>query len=236
MTTDSQSTLPSAEAPPTIEHDVPAQPSTTENAAPTFISEPKKLGDAYLIGGSAPEGFVKGGTTSSAHDALMALRKADEEQRRRVDDLEKQKVQQAGLHAGLGDEIASRYSHQFTDHPEIAVGYVPLMFMGANGKEVEHYGTGDIVLPDDPKFEGERMLMLFCPKCIDRGVLPSHCLIHVRQSNRKWYLDERKAGEMFVDCDGQPQRSAGWIMDSERFVCGRCAWAAKIHKNHVYQA
>jgi len=235
MTQGEAAAMPAAESPPTIERDEPAPAAQPTSAEPTFISEPNKIGDAFLIGG-APDSFVKGGTTSSAHDALMAFRREEEERRRRVDDLEKQKVQEAGLHTGRADELATRYSHSFTDHSEIAVACVPLFFMGAGGKEVELYGTADIIIPNDPKFEGERVLVLFCPKCVGRGMLQSHCIIQVRQSNRRWFLDERKAGEMFIDCEGVPQRSAGAVMDSDRIVCGRCDWAAKIHNNRVYRA
>ena len=91
--------------------------------------------------------------------------------------------------------------------------------------------VGDIVIPDDPAFEGERMLMLFCPRCLERYPA-AHCIIQVRQSNRFWALDEKTTGDPFV-FEGEHYVSAGMIMDSEEFTCGRCSWAANIDKNRV---
>jgi len=211
--TDDNAALPSADSPPTIENDTPAP------AAP-FMNLPLGM-------------FVKGGTTSSRHDAHMAAMEADSAKRRAESDAEKKIAKAHAYRGGTQGEIATLMSHEFTDHPEIGKAYVPLMYMSASGKEVDYYGTGDILLVQDPKILNELMVILFCPKCRSNGLAAGHCLIQVRQSNRHWELDQRTAGELFIDVDGEPQRSAGVIMDSDKFTCARCNWSACIDKNRV---
>ena len=212
--TDEKAALPSADAPPTIESDSPASPKKS------FMDLPLDV-------------FVKGGTTSAKHDAYMAAMEADSEKRRAEADAEKAVAKQHAFRGANQGEIAGLQSHEFTDHPEIGKAYVPLMYMSPNGKEVDFYGTGDIIMVQDPKIQNELAVILFCPKCRERGLPAAHCIITVRQSNRHWDLDQRTAGELFIDVDGEPQRSAGRIMDSDKFTCARCDWSACIDKNRV---
>lgn len=177
--------------------------------------------------------FVKGGTTTERHDRWIAEQEADAARRRRESDEEKALAKKFGLHAGNPNEVAGMFTHEFTDHPEVGKAYVPLMYMTPNGKEVDFYGVGDIIMVQDPKMPDELALLIFCPKCKERGLPASHCIITIRQSNRYWELDRRRAGELFLDPDGQPLHSAGQVVDGERFTCGRCNWAACIDKNRV---
>ena len=177
--------------------------------------------------------FVKDGTTSSRHDQHMAWMQADARRRRAEADEEKRVAKEHNYKLGHRDNVAGMYNHEFTDHPEVQKAAVPLAYMSLNGKEVECYGMADIFMPQDPKTPDELALMLFCPKCVER--FPAdQCIITVRQSNRKWELDRRKAGTVFIDPDGIPQHSAGEVMDSEKFHCPRCSWAACIDKNRVF--
>lgn len=212
---DDQAPLPSADAPPTIEKDVPAE------------AKPKS------VMGLPIDVFVKGGTTTMAHDRMMAAKTADLQRRQAEADEEKRVAREHGIHQGNMDDIAGLMTHEFTDHPEIGKAYVPLMYMSPNGKEVDLYGMGDIIMPQDPKFPDELALLIYCPKCRERGIPAWDCIITIRQSNRSWHLDRRHAGEVFIDPDGQAQHSAGWVCDSERFHCPRCTWAANIDKNRV---
>jgi hypothetical protein len=178
-------------------------------------------------------GFVKGGTTTSRHDNWMAASEADAKKRRAEADAERKIAQEHGIHQGNPGDLASLYSNQFTDHPEVMKAYVPLEYMARRGREVDYLGVGDIIMAQDPAFDDELTLMIFCPKCRDRGLPAGHCIIHLRQSNRSWHLDTRKAGELFV-WEGQPMRSAGTVMDGEAFTCARCAWRARIDNNRVW--
>lgn len=211
--------LPSADAPPTLDSDTPA-PSTEAPKAREMFGVPLDV-------------FVKDGTTSMRHDQHMAWMQADARRRREEADAEKKVARENSFKLGNRDNVASLFSHEFTDHPEVQKAYIPLAYMSPNGKEVDLYGMGDIFMPQDPKTPDELALMLFCPKCVQR--FPAdQCIITVRQSNRHWELDRRKAGQIFIDPDGMPQHSAGEIMDSEKFHCPRCSWAACIDRNKVY--
>lgn len=211
--TDEKPAQPHADAPPTLESDSPAPPS-------------KMFGVPLDV-------FVKGGTTSMAHDRYIAQMEADAEKRRDEADREKALAKKYGIQAGNPNEVAGMFTHEFTDHPEIGKAYVPLMYMTPNGKEVDFYGVGDIIMVQDPKMPDELALLIFCPKCKERGLPASHCIITIRQSNRFWALDRRRSGELFIDPDGQPLHSAGEVVDGERFTCGRCSWAACIDRNRV---
>lgn len=196
--------------------------------------EPKqKPAKPRPLGGVPLASFVQLGTTTSGHDQLLAAQLADADRRRAEDDAERRLADEHGLHRGNPADVASRYTSTFTEHPEIQKAYVPLRFMGRGGKGVEYEGVGDIIMPQDPAFDDELALLIYCPVCLDRRRLPpAHSIIMVRQSNRRWHLDERGAGEMFV-WEGQAYRSAGTIRDSERFTCPRCPFRARIDDNRV---
>jgi len=177
--------------------------------------------------------FVKGGTSTGAHDRYIAAQEADAEERRRVDDAERRISRERGLSAGNPFEIASSYENKFTGHPEIPAAHVPLFYMSRTGREMESLGQGDIITPDDPAFKNELALLLYCPRCKTR--LPAaHCIITVRQSNRRWELDQRTAGELCVDPDGEVFKSAGKVMGEEKFTCPRCSWHAIVSDNKVW--
>jgi uncharacterized protein YbaR (Trm112 family) len=123
---------------------------------------------------------------------------------------------------------------------------VLLEFVNSKGEPEYDHGhplqcLADVTVPADPAYDGELMLLLICPKCKER--LPAdHCIIQLRQSNRAWHLDARKAGEVIVwpewDAAGhktiEPHISAGVVMESEKFSCPNCSWRAAIDKNKVW--
>lgn len=230
-----------SETPPTIENDHAVEQHAIDCDLDEDCSceQPASESDSSgTLFGLPVDMFVKGGTTTTAHDRLMAEQEADAERRRAEADEEKRKAKAFGLASGNPNEVATQYHHEFTDHPEIRKAYVPLQYMGRGGKEVEHVGVGDITMVHDPKFPNELALLLYCPKCKERGLPASQCILTVRQANRKWELDTRPgrengAGSLFIDPDGIAQRSAGVIMDSERFTCARCSWSACVDNNRV---
>ena len=191
-------------------------------------------GDASPIGVPLAA-FVRFGTTTTKHDQSVAAQLAESRRRRAEDDAEKRLARERGLQSGNPDEVASRYSNQFTDNPEIARAYVPLVFLTRTGREETHHGVGDVIMVQDPAFPNELAVILFCPSCIEKfGLPPDQSIITVRQSNRAWHLDTRSAGNLCVFEDGSTFRSAGTIVDGERFTCGRCSWRARIDDNKVW--
>jgi hypothetical protein len=221
-----------------------AEASPGEVAAAPILGERDSLPDDVAKGevkgsedklfGAPIEAFVRFGTTSARHDKLMSERQAEEEQRRAVADEEKRLADQMGIHTGNPNEVAAQYESQFTNHPEVQPAYIPLQYMSRSGREVVMEGVGDIIMPQSPAFKNELALMIYCPRCRER--LPAaHCIVTIRQSNRYWELDRRTAGDLFV-FEGEPLRSAGMVMESEKFTCGRCSWSARIDKNRVWPA
>jgi len=201
---------------------------TATGAEAPAAKKPKQLSSPMMT-------MVRYGTSTMAHDKMIAEMEEDARRRRAADDYEKQKVKQHGLAAGDPSNIAARYSHKFTNNEEIARAYVPLTYVTRSGKEVTHEGVGDIIMVQDPAFEDELALILFCPNCLEKSNLPpGQCMLTVRQSNRRWELDRRAAGELHVADDGFTYRSAGTVRDGERFTCGRCSWKARVDGNKVW--
>lgn len=206
--------------------------SQEKRAEPPPAAAPVQEEDLRTFCGVRLDAFVKAGTTTAAHDRMVAEQEAEAEQRRDLAARERATAKEFGVEQGDPNSVAAIYTSQFTDHPEIKKADVPLHYMGPGGREVEYEGVGDIVLVDDPKWPGELALLLFCPKCKSRGLPAGQSICTIRQSNRKWDIDRRKAGELFV-FDGQPHRSAGVINSDERFTCPRCPWRARIYDNRV---
>jgi hypothetical protein len=173
-----------------------------------------------------PDVMVKGGTRSGKHDRYIAQQKAEAEARRADADAERKAAR-----TGAEDGQASLYTCQLTDHPDVKQAYVHLTYPGRGAREVLFEGIGDIIMPADPAFPNELALIIFCPQCLKNGPA-DHAMCTIRQSNRKWELDTRKAGELFM-FEGQPYRSAGIVRDGEPFTCGGCSWRARIDDNKV---
>lgn len=176
--------------------------------------------------------FVYGGTHTSRHDNHVAAIEYDAQRRRAEADAERFVADQHGIHRGNPDDVATLYESEMTDHSEIMKAYVPLEYLSKNHREVDYAGVGDIVMPQDPAFDDELMLLIFCPRCKEGGMPAGQAILQIRQSNRHWELDVSPAGEMFV-FEGQALRSAGRVMACEPFTCAQCNWRAKIDDNKV---
>jgi uncharacterized protein YbaR (Trm112 family) len=186
--------------------------------------------EAPKFWGGIPDALVKGGTTSWAHDQKVLREKHEAEERRRVADAERH----AELHDG-----AKIYRNNFTDHGQYPKAYVLLEYKTERGEPLYDHGhevqcLADIVILD-PARPTDLALILVCPKCKER--LPQdQCQIQIRQSNRMWHLDTRDSGKPIAFDDGMRRQvypSAGTVMESEKFACPQCSWAARIDKNRV---
>lgn len=178
---------------------------------------------------SPAEVFVKGGTTSSAHDKELAKYKAEVEERRRQADMDRAS---ASLPTEEGGAIM--HTNKLTDSPDVEQGYVLLEYVTATGKPQYHNGDQFQCLADVIMIsEKELALILVCPQCMSKGLPMDLCQIKVNQSHRPWFLDTKKAGSM-IEFDGKVYRSAGEVMDSDRIACMQCNWSVKIDKNKVW--
>lgn len=179
--------------------------------------------------------FVKGGTTTSAHDRAQAEQTADAEARRAVDDqyklLAKKPIEEGGgiIHGGP----LSGQKDQ---------AYVELIYCGRSGEPLYEFGElvrclADVVMVGDT----ELAVVVVCIRCKKRGVPLDRCQMRVRQSNKHFELSSKRAGELIrwdeVSASGSIvpciYKSAGTIVESEKFRCDQCGWQAVIDDNRV---
>lgn len=202
----------------------PAAPAS--QAGEKTVSEPGPSADSN--GGSGVfEAFVRGGTTSSLHDAHLAKSIFEAEERRKAADADNAK------------QGAKIYTNKLTEHGNVPKVYVLLDYLTSRGEPLYDHGLpvqclADVVIlnPDDPN---ELTLILVCPACMARMPPGSQqfCQIQIRQGNRAWHLDQRTAGTP-IPFEGHFYMSAGVVMESERFTCPQCTWTARIDKNRVW--
>jgi hypothetical protein len=211
----------------------PSLPPTDEGSrpvVPTAADPPVLLKEDATVFGLPQAMFVKGGTTSMAHDRMVAEQEADAERRRSVQDAERQAAS-LPIEDGGGKLYSNNLSGNAGVSPKVLLRYL------TQGGE-ERYESGDrlecladIMVGLDPLKPAELTLILVCPRCKTQKP-QGQCQIQVRQSNRRWELDPRTQGEPIL-FEGSVYVSAGMVMESERFSCPDCGWAARIDKNRV---
>jgi len=207
-----------------------------EDAAPkTPSAEPKTEPQEAPreIFGVPLAAFVKGGTSTSQNDRRIAEVEADAERRRDIAARERA-IAKVPIEKG-GGKI---YSNSLTDKPEIAQAYVELTYLTPRGEDTGIKCLADVLVGAHPPHPAELTLVLVCPRCKARGVPQGQCQIRIHQCNKRWELDTRTAGELIMweeNGNLRPYRSAGKIMECERFECGYCGnWSARIDKNRVW--
>lgn len=169
----------------------------------------------------APLTIIRGGTTSTSQDRANEALVADLAERQRVSDLERRAasipVQEGG---GVLNEVdlGKPNTHGVVMMQyDLGSGMVSYMQCDLNVLET---GDGKPVLN----------LVMLCPRCLERGFPVDEATMNIRQDNRKWFLDERKKGELFVTELGEVYTIAGTVTCDETSVCPRpsCGWRFKI--------
>lgn len=179
--------------------------------------------------------FVRGGgTTSSRHDRAVAEQHADAEARR--DDADAAKERQLAkipIEAGGGVMFGGR----MLPSADAEAAVILLVYLSPSGDIQYESGEEFQCLADLTVLEdNELCLVLVCPRCKSRDVPQDQCQLRVRQSNRHFEFSPKGAGELIVFKDGfteKAYKSAGTIVESERFTCAQCGWAARIVNNRV---
>lgn len=206
--------------PPQASADLPAE------AVPPSTSEQTIMGLPIDV-------FVRGGTTTSAHDRAEAELTASAEARRAQADAERRSAAQ-GQGKLFGGPLVPDAGEQ---------AYVELFYLTAKGEQRYEFGEpmrclADVVLVGP----NELCVVLVCPACKERGVPLDRCQMRVRQSNRAWEFSSKRQGDAIawvegVDAHGKKivklYRSAGTVVESEKFSCAQCGWAARIADNKV---
>jgi hypothetical protein len=175
---------------------------------------------------AAPTIIFKGGTNTSSLDREIAVemedinkrrQEADEERRRAVilsnpadasEEGFKVATQQAAMIEDGGVMLENRLASA-NDAAEVIIEY--------RSKD----GTLTQFLQADVRVsEQGMMLILLCPRCVRRGRPQTMSQFHVRDDNRKWYLDEKLKGQVWADPDSnEPHVIAGKVEMPE---LGRC--------------
>lgn len=211
-----------------VDDDKPTGASPVVEPEKTVSPEPESL---FSAGPTlrAPEGFVRGGTTSFGHDVRLQQSIAEADARRRQADQER----------GLVQDGARVYTNKLSEHGQLPQAYVLLDYMTQKGESMcDQHGKPIQCLADiqmmNPLDPSELTLTIVCEPCVARGPrgVMQYSQMRIRQSNRGWHLDTRTAGELIV-FDEHAYRSAGTVMDSDIIRCDTCGWAVRIDKNKV---
>jgi hypothetical protein len=169
----------------------------------------------------APVTVVKGGTLSSSEDTYIKAFVADTKERLATRDAERSIAMKGQLSpdeqggAGFAAEKVADLGQPGTS----AVSFVG--YKTGVGDEVV-YMQLDVTMASDQHGNLDPTFVFVCPRCVARGYPSTMSQVHVRNSNRKWYLDTKCQGETFFDeLDGRVYTLAGKVYCEERCRCPR---------------
>jgi len=181
-----------------------------------------------------PMTLVKGGTTPTSYDQQVAASAVADTARRQHQDRQFE-IGSRGLRGG---EAASLKSMRLKDQgsPSLVLYYMN------RDRTVRQECMGEITMV--PLEDGgiEPMFTLVCPRCLERGVPSGHAQLMVRNSHRKFDLDERQKGEVVVVKNPEtgepiPVILAGTITCNDVIRCSNfnCTWAVRIDDSKVWE-
>lgn len=202
----------------------------TVTTAPT--QEPESEGAAHGAEAShefskvARGDWVRGGTTSSAHDAAQAAAEADAEARRAHQDemrrLAGEAPQEARLHSM--DLFSS-------SRPSIV-----LAIMSPKKIDPEGWITCELTATTKEDGEPDLILVMACPACfVNHGTAQAQ--VTLRQSHTGFTLDTARAGQIWFDpYDRTPVLLAGEITLHKWVKCPGlgCPWSFMIDRSRMY--
>jgi hypothetical protein len=180
--------------------------------------------------------IIKGGTSTSATDRDNEWRRHDAEKRRKEQDAMyavRDTAAQRGDAVHLG-------SHQFVNEtsPKLVLDY-----LNRDGS-IRQQAISEITMPP---LEGgadgqlDMMFTMVCPRCVARGVPMGNAQMMIRNSHRKFFLDERTKGVKTVEFAwGQRQVVvvAGTVTVQDLIKCDNvnCDFRCRIDKSQVREA
>jgi len=182
----------------------------------------------------APVGIVKGGTTSSRYDAEMQKSEQEAQRRRIVQDAMYAK---ADAPRQLGESVrfgSRRLINETT--PRLVLSYMN-KDNTVRQQAVSELATSSI--PGRPE-EIETNFTLVCPRCVARGVPQGQAQMHIRDSHRKFFLDERKRGVVTVEYAWGTRQAvliAGTVTCQDIIRCSNhnCDFACRIDDSRIYE-
>jgi hypothetical protein len=184
--------------------------------------------------GGVPFGIVKGGTTSARYDEEVAQTEEDARRRRLVQDAQYAKAQ-GPRRLGESVRLGSQKLINETS-PRLVLSYMK------KDKTVGQQAISEITtvaIPDRPD-EIETNFTMVCPRCVARGIPQGQSQMHIRDSHRKFWLDERKRGVVMVEFgwgEKQAVLIAGTVTCQDIIRCSahNCDFACRIDDSKVWE-
>lgn len=179
----------------------------------------------------APLIFVRGGTTTSAHDALMAKQRADTDQRRAIQDAKYRATERDPIGARM--QSMKLGGQQSSAMVVLAIKHAKdNLFLDWIVCEVIQHGPDELILN------------MACPHCHAKN--PGHEPdFKIHQSNRKWWLDPkpprwmRDVGSDRIWVNPRDQSTvivAGSVTTEDWIRCPGlgCTWVFKIDDSVIH--
>lgn len=180
--------------------------------------------------------WVHGGTSSSAQDKQDAIQHADAERRR---------AQQSQSYAEAGRNPQAAKMHTLSLGGRDAHAGIVLALKHPKDDTVMDWITCELSSQPEEGGGVELMLVLCCPRCVYKlNRHPDRSQIHIRQSNRMFWLDERtgdqggQRGELWVNPNDATEvvTLAGTITTKDWCKCPHegCGWTFRADESVVY--
>lgn len=191
--------------------------------------------------------WVRGGTTRSSHDRLVQQQQALTTERREQQDAQfratktgklPEHLRGPDMNPGDAQGIARTSSLKLggRSHASVVLGY-----KHPKDNLIIDWMTCELWEQpwDHPTREGnELFLEMVCLNCLwSRGRPMGDCQFHMRQSNRRFWLETKQAGEVWVNPKNPAEvvTLAGTIeMGGEKATCGECGWRFTIDKSIIH--
>jgi hypothetical protein len=186
---------------------------------------------------TGPTVIMKGGTSSSRYDKEIRLRQADAERRRA---LEAKRFEAARTARNAPAPTTARIgSHSLINQssPRLV-----LYYMNKDGTVRQECKSEITMIAGQNAGEMDTLFALVCPACLARGVPQGEVQIMVRNSHRRFEIDERKKGVVMLrdPFTGAPDPvivcGTVTVQDTVRCSNYNCNWAVKIGDSKVWEA
>jgi len=178
----------------------------TTSAAPAAAPAEKQRGPITLM---------KGGTLPSSVEAANAAFMADTKRRWAERDAERAEAKKIGATEGAKEVATDRA----IDLGQPGTSAVAIIGYYLKDSDEYQYMQADVLLATDAAGNPDETFNIVCPRCVQRGIPQTMAQLRVRNSNRKWHLDSRVKGEIFIDDDGEAYTLAGKIICHEKIRC-----------------
>lgn len=202
------------------------EPAATRDTDPA-PAPPEESAPATSYASPETFGWVVGGSTSGKHDKWMQQQQADARSRRSTQDAMfntaatgqlDQRLQDSEINGTGPGGVSKMLSRKLGGSREHMTVVIDLHRGGRDA--VEDWMVCELMVLDG----GELMLQMVCPRCIfSRSVPQDQAEMHIRQTNRKFTLDTKHQGTIWVNPKTRDAHViAGKITMHEWATCARC--------------